>query len=317
MVDRKMEENIAQFCGVTGASVKDAKKFLEKYKRVDVAVDAYYGDPTAFAAPAPAAHTGRTPHGPSTSKINAVFDKYKDPDSTDDSITVDGTIRLCEDLGVNPEDVVLLAVAYELKSPHVGEWGRAGWVEGWKAIGADTLPTMAAALPRLRTKLASDAAYFTKVYNHTFEFARAEGQRSIGIDTAQAFWALLLPHGMSGGAISHTATDGSGDVDMNGKHTAGFAPEHVDWWFEFLGTHGGKGVSKDTWVMVSRVCVSRMQLRFGGDSWLEAEEREGVPLNHARACLVRLRMWRRRQGGASLYLRRRAILCVDTWLSTP
>ncbi|KAJ7038883.1 Cullin binding-domain-containing protein [Mycena alexandri] len=200
---------------------------------------------------------------------------------------------------------------------------------------------MALALPRLRTKLASDAAYFTKVYNHTFEFARGEGQRSIAgerrswgpgdgagalpavvgtgtesaqivraapylcvggggvdaravggvgarsvhcihlalgvgakshgiefgaaedrlrrvaIDTAQAFWALLLPHGMSGGAISHTdadtgtGMDGGGDVRMGGtgKHTAGFAPEHVDWWFEFLGTHGGKGVSKDTWVM--------------------------------------------------------------------
>ncbi|KAJ7038884.1 hypothetical protein C8F04DRAFT_1087874 [Mycena alexandri] len=145
MVDRKMEENIAQFCGVTGASVKDAKKFLEKYKRVDVAVDAYYGDPTALsAAPTPS----RTPaHVASTSKLNAVFDKYKDPDSTE--ITVDGTIRLCEDLGVNPEDVVLLAVAYELKSPRVGEWGRAGWVEGWKAIGWVSVPFPCTRFPSL------------------------------------------------------------------------------------------------------------------------------------------------------------------------
>jgi hypothetical protein len=48
---------------------------------------------------------------------------------------VDGTIRLCNDLNVDPEDVVLLAVAYELKSPRVGEWGRKGWVDGWKALG--------------------------------------------------------------------------------------------------------------------------------------------------------------------------------------
>lgn len=48
---------------------------------------------------------------------------------------MDGTIRLCEDLDVNPEDVVLLAVAYELKSPRVGEWNKQGWTDGWKSIG--------------------------------------------------------------------------------------------------------------------------------------------------------------------------------------
>ena len=60
-------------------------------------------------------------------------DVYADPD--DDDITVDGTIKLCEDLGVDPEDVVLLAVAFELKSPAMGRWTRAGWIEGWRAVG--------------------------------------------------------------------------------------------------------------------------------------------------------------------------------------
>ncbi|KAJ7153402.1 hypothetical protein C8R43DRAFT_444749 [Mycena crocata] len=134
MVDRKMEENIAQFCGVTGAAVKDAKKFLEKYKRVDIAIDAYYNDPTALSTPKAAPPVAAA----STSKLNALFDKYKDPDGAE--ISVDGTIRLCEDLGVNPEDVVLLAVAYELKSPRVGEWNRPGWLEGWKSIGHEDRP---------------------------------------------------------------------------------------------------------------------------------------------------------------------------------
>ncbi|KAJ7161132.1 hypothetical protein C8R46DRAFT_1106563, partial [Mycena filopes] len=209
MVDRKMEENIAQFCGVTGASVKDAKKFLEKYKRVDVAVDAYYGDPAALsAASAPAPPRAAAA---STSKLNAVFDTYKDPDGAD--ITVDGTLRLCADLGVNPEDVVLLAVAYELKSPRVGEWGRAGWVEGWKAIGADNLAAMRLALPRLRTRLASDAPYFTQVYNKTFEFAKQEGQRSVGAPrTAQAFWRCCSRTGWAGGAVARVDEDGESFV---------------------------------------------------------------------------------------------------------
>jgi hypothetical protein len=64
-----------------------------------------------------------------------------DPDG--DDITVDGTIKLCEDLSVNPEDVVLLAVAFELKSPRVGEWNKKGWTDGWKNVGfvpCDALP---------------------------------------------------------------------------------------------------------------------------------------------------------------------------------
>ena len=48
---------------------------------------------------------------------------------------MDGTIKMCEDLAVDPEDVVLLAVAYELKSPRMGVWNRKGWVDGWKRIG--------------------------------------------------------------------------------------------------------------------------------------------------------------------------------------
>jgi hypothetical protein len=36
---------------------------------------------------------------------------------------------------VNPEDVVLLAIAYELKSPGVGQWTKQGWMEGWRNIG--------------------------------------------------------------------------------------------------------------------------------------------------------------------------------------
>ena len=48
---------------------------------------------------------------------------------------IDGTIKFCDDLEVNPEDVVLLAVAYELKSPAIGQWRKPGWMQGWKNIG--------------------------------------------------------------------------------------------------------------------------------------------------------------------------------------
>lgn len=100
-------------------------------------------------------------------------------------------------MGVDPEDVVLLPVAYELKSPRMGEWTKKGWVDGWKSLGydrraferttplisghrADNIPAMKALLPTLRNRVASDPDYFKQVYNYTFNFAKEEGQRSIG-----------------------------------------------------------------------------------------------------------------------------------------
>lgn len=112
---------------------------------------------------------------------------------------MDGTIKLCGDLEVDPEDVVLLAVAFELKSPGIGRWTKQGWIEGWKGLGyvtqifilsssvattsfrVDSITAMKVILPKLATQLSNDPYYFRKVYNHTFEFGRSEGQRSLGL----------------------------------------------------------------------------------------------------------------------------------------
>jgi DCN1-like protein 1/2 len=242
-MNKEMEENIAQFCGVTGASVKDARRFLDKHKRVDIAMDAFYNDAAAMAS----AVKNQTESSPSTSKLNALFNTYKDADG--DDITMEGTMRLCEDLGVDPdEDCVLYAIAYELGSPRMGEWNKKGWTEGWKSLGCDSIPAMKSAIGRLRDQLGSDPEYFQKVYNHTFDFARSQGQRSIPTETAQAFWATLLPHGLQDGALSHIHSKDDDDDDDMGEGD-GWRDEYVQWWFDFLNEKGGKGISRDTWVM--------------------------------------------------------------------
>jgi DCN1-like protein 1/2 len=162
-------------------------------------------------------------------------------------------------MGVDPEDVVLLPLAYELKSPAVGSFPRKPWIDGWKSLGCDTIPTMQAALPRLRDKLANDPKYFTSVYNYTFEFAKTSGQRSIGVDTAIAFWGLLIPHGLTGTALAHDSdedTDEEDDAPMETEE--GWKQDFTDWWFEFLTLKGGKGVSKDTWTMVRSPTLCRL-----------------------------------------------------------
>ncbi|ESK84330.1 defective in cullin neddylation protein 1 [Moniliophthora roreri MCA 2997] len=237
-----MDSNIAQFVAVTGVTPQTAKKFLTHHKRLDIAIDAYFNDPT----PPSSTPTPSTPsRAPSTSKLNTLFDTYADSENKN-LIGTDGTIKLCNDLGVDPEDVVLLAVAYELKSPRMAEWERKGWVDGLKALGVDSIPALTQTLPTLRQKLSSSPDYFRKIYTHTFSFGLSEGQRSLPIDTALAFWNLLLPVGLHGGALKRVDKDG--DMDMSGSG-GGWTDRHTELWTEFLSVKKVRGVSKDTWGM--------------------------------------------------------------------
>jgi len=221
---------VTQFCEVTGASQADAVKYLKKHNyRLDAAVNGLYNDPAALSA-----LTGNNKiTGPSaTKKLGELFEKYKDKDN--DNITVEGTMDFCQDVGLDLEDAVTLAVSHELQSKTMGEFSRAGWLEGWKNLKCDSLESMRNALPSLRLRLSSDPAYFKIIYLYAFDFAKAPGQRSIPVDNAKAFWGMLLPVGLEGDALTHES---------------GWKPEYNDWWFEFLDASRIKGVSKDVWKM--------------------------------------------------------------------
>ncbi|KAF7759707.1 hypothetical protein Agabi119p4_11402 [Agaricus bisporus var. burnettii] len=254
----KNDENMANFVAITGSTTREAKKYLEKYKRLDAAMDAYYHENNDSS---PSSRQTSNNRPASTSSLTTLFNHYKDPDG--DEITVDGTIKLCEDLGVDPEDVVMLAIAYELKSPRMGTWTKQGWIDGWKALRCDNIASMKAVMSELRSRLARDPEYFKNVYNHSFEFARSEGQRSLALETAQGLWSLLLPHGLQGGALSHLMTssmDSDNDVEMDGVER-GWTQTQTQLWFDFLTAKGLKGISRDTWQMF-REFVRTIDSRF-------------------------------------------------------
>lgn len=98
---------------------------------------------------------------------------------------------------------------------------------------------------------------------------------------AQGFWALLIPHGLAGGALAHvsasasastsasaSASDGDDDDDDDDEMAddrdgaAGWREEYTGWWFEFLESKGSKGVSKDTWQMVSPLSLRARRSPF-------------------------------------------------------
>jgi hypothetical protein len=116
---------------------------------------------------------------------------------------------------------------------------------------------MKTSIPRLRKKLAADPDYFRRVYLYTFEFARSEGQRSLGIELAQAFWSLLLPFGLKGGALHIQDYGGGNDLS---KVNGGWTEVHTQLWYEFLKEKNIKGISKDTWAMARAVFLLSMRM---------------------------------------------------------
>ena len=66
---------------------------------------------------------------------------------------------------------------------------------------------------------------------------------------AQGFWALLIPHGLQGGALSHKSEDHDESMRVDEQ---GWQEEHTALWFEYLSAKNVRAVSKDVWHMVRR-----------------------------------------------------------------
>lgn len=89
---------------------------------------------------------GASPFRDNEKKIGEIWEKFKgvlgwgaSADDTDTSdpklIKIDGTLALCEELGIDPSaDVVLFCLAADLGSKAVGEFEKEAFVQGWMNI---------------------------------------------------------------------------------------------------------------------------------------------------------------------------------------
>ncbi|GAA5878323.1 hypothetical protein JCM8547_006233 [Rhodosporidiobolus lusitaniae] len=214
------EARTREFVEITGASTADASRFLKGSSwQLDAAVDAFYNDPRASFK----ASTSQSSSGTAVKNLEAMWASYRD-EASPDEIGMDGTLKYCQDLAVDPEDVVLFALAWFTKAPTMGRFSRKGWVEAWQSVRADTLSKQQDHVNKLRGQL-SDPDTFRRVYNYAFEYAKDEGQKSMQFAIAQELWKVLVP------------------LDP----ASAFPSEHLDWWVSFLEEKGGRAVSKDTW----------------------------------------------------------------------
>ncbi|XP_030752526.1 DCN1-like protein 5 isoform X2 [Sitophilus oryzae] len=120
----------------------------------------------------------------------AWFREYTTPDDPD-SLGPEGMEKFCEDIGVEPENVVMLVLAYKMQARQMGFFTKEEWLKGLSEMQCDSIQKLQYRLDYLRCLL-SDQNTFKAIYRYAYDFARDKDQRSMDMETAKAMLQLLL-----------------------------------------------------------------------------------------------------------------------------
>lgn len=205
-----------QFTQITGTPEKTALRYLKASNwKLDQAVNSYFGG------------SDQAPAARDKDVLGKLFEKYRASTDEKDTVGVDGAMTYLTDLGVNIENAEMLVVLEIIQAPYVGELSKQGFVDGWTAIGCDTLSKQKSFVAGQIKSLKSDLALFKRVYKHTFVCAKDKGQKALALENALVYWELLFsPPGRS------------------------WVTRSTNWavlWAEFLNAKWTKSVNKDMW----------------------------------------------------------------------
>jgi DCN1-like protein 1/2 len=160
-------------------------------------------------------------------KIDQWFNTYIDESEDPDEMDSEGIEQLCADLGIDGEtDIIVLAIAWKMEASDMGIFTKGEFQKGMAALGCESAAALKEKLPALRSEIA-DPWSFKKLYIfcHKFAVDPEVHKRNLPLDTAIAYWNLLLD-------------------------TTSFG--HLDVWLAFLNASRAevKFISKDQWVQV-------------------------------------------------------------------
>uniref|UniRef100_A0A0B6YU73 Defective in cullin neddylation protein n=1 Tax=Arion vulgaris TaxID=1028688 RepID=A0A0B6YU73_9EUPU len=119
----------------------------------------------------------------------AWFYEYTAPN--EETLGPEGMEKFCEDIGVEPENIVMLALAFKLNAKNMGFFTFDEWMKGMTELQCDTIEKLQNRLDYLRALL-NDPPLFKNIYRFAFDFARDKDQRSMDIETAKEMLSLVL-----------------------------------------------------------------------------------------------------------------------------
>ncbi|XP_071725778.1 uncharacterized protein [Rutidosis leptorrhynchoides] len=203
---RGQRDKIQQFMTITGASEKVALQTLKTSDwHLEGAFEIFYSQPQPKSSYI------------DTKLIEKLYNKYKDPYA--DMIMADGISTLCNDLQVDPQDIVMLVVSWHMKAATMCEFSKQEFIGGLQSLGVDSLEKFREKIPFMRSELKDDQK-FKEIYVFAFGWAKEKGQKSLALDTAIGMWQLLF------------------EVKQWPL---------VEHWCQFLQARHNKAISRDTW----------------------------------------------------------------------
>jgi len=79
--------------------------------------------------------------------------------------------KFCEDIGVEPENIVMLVLAYKMGATQMGFFSQQEWLKGLTELDCDSAAKMVVKLDYLRSIL-NDPNSFKSIYRYAYDFAK-------------------------------------------------------------------------------------------------------------------------------------------------
>lgn len=158
----------------------------------------------------------------SESKVFALFEQYKDPG--EDAILAEGVENFCCDLEVNPDDFIVLVLAWKFQAEMMCRFTREEFLHGCKSLKVDSIKGIQSKFTELLTEVQNKQT-FKDLYRWTYKFGLdvETGQRTLPIEMAISLWKLVYSQN---------------------------EPKLLSRWLEFLEDHPSiRGIPRDTWDM--------------------------------------------------------------------
>ncbi|CAG4935251.1 unnamed protein product [Parnassius apollo] len=106
----------------------------------------------------------------SVKKCLAWFKEYTTV-SEPDVLGPEGMEKFCADIGVDPENVVMLVIAYKMGAKQMGYFTQEEWLKGLTELQCDSVQKLQNKLEYLRSLL-NDPCIFKAIYRYSYDFAR-------------------------------------------------------------------------------------------------------------------------------------------------
>eukprot|EP01057_Protomagalhaensia_wolfi_P002216 Protomagalhaensia_wolfi_Nauph_80__2215@NODE_2436_length_1092_cov_4_949668_g1908_i0_p1_GENE_NODE_2436_length_1092_cov_4_949668_g1908_i0NODE_2436_length_1092_cov_4_949668_g1908_i0_p1_ORF_typecomplete_len255_score51_17Cullin_binding/PF03556_15/6_8e28UBA_4/PF14555_6/2e09UBA_4/PF14555_6/2_3e03_NODE_2436_length_1092_cov_4_949668_g1908_i03081072 len=173
-----MQTAIRKFLETTLTDDKTARKFLRRHEwDVGKAIDDYFSS-----------------GGSLRTTVVDTFIQLADPTNKRPDIEVldgEGVNRFCSVLDIEPVDPRILVFCHACEASTMGAFTRAEFIRGFSALKVHNMDELKSQLSEWTTKLTVPES-IRPIYRFLFKYALEDNSKSLPLEAAKEYWALLL-----------------------------------------------------------------------------------------------------------------------------